>query len=239
MLWLTMAMTASADTFTLDNGAVIEGQMVVYSYGGECQMSITEGDLVGSIVLIPCDRITSFARGLAVPAPPMEAPSLAAAAIEDALSEPVSVASVVVEPVPEPIAAEPVPELAVLAVPVAEPVEVIPESIEEPLLAEEVAPPPEVMEVATLPAQAPFAEEQVEPVPEEAAPEAVEPIEEAPEAMAATPWADESGQPADGLIRHEPTRPERSIGGVVIPALPNLRIIRSQEPAVAPDSSEE
>ncbi|MFT5679367.1 MAG: hypothetical protein ACI8RZ_000271 [Myxococcota bacterium] len=202
MLWMMMAMTAQADSFTLDNGAVIEGRMVVYNYGGECQMSITEGDLVGSIVLIPCDRITSFSRGSQTPAPPMEAPTLTAAVIEQALMDPA---------------------------------EVIP--VEAPMVAEEVAAAPPIVEVIAIPVEAAFSEEPVElaeaPAPEPV-PEATAPIEEAPEAMAATPWADESGQPADGIVRPEATQPERSIGGVSIPALPNLRIIRSA-PEVAPE----
>ena len=228
MLWLIMSISANADTFTLDNGAVIEGQMVVYNYGGECQMSIIEGALVGSIVIIPCDRIDSFSRSRATLAPPMEVPSLTAAAIEQALTEP---AVIVAEPVPVELAivAEPVP----VAAPV--PVEEVAEApIEEPLPVEEVELAPEVVEIAAVPVEAPFAAESVaEPVPEVS-----DPIEEEPEVMAATPWADESGEPADGTVRPEPTQPERRIGGVAIPALPNLRLIRTVEPEVAPESVE-
>jgi hypothetical protein len=202
-----MNMTASADTFTLDNGAVIEGQMVVYNYAGECQMSITNGDLVGSIVIIPCDRIASFSKGAAVPAPPMEAPALSAASMAEAFSEPA--------PAVAPVAA---------VITEASPVELI--------AVEEVALAPEIVAVTAAPIEAPYAAESIEPT--EAAGDlaagAESPIEAEPEAMAATPWADAAGQPADGLIRVESSPAERSIGGVAIPALPNLRIIRAAEP---------
>lgn len=211
MLWLMMNMTASADTFTLDNGAVIEGQMVVYNYAGECQMSVTSGDLVGSIVLIPCDRIASFSKGAPRPAPPMEAPSLSPLAIEEAISGDAPVAAGV----------EPAPVAAVVID--ASPVESIP--------VEEISPAPPVVAVASVPVEAPYAAEAIEPVA--AVPmgvDAEEPIEAAPEAVAATPWSDASGQPAAGRIRVEPSPAERSIGGAAIPALPNLRIIRAAEP---------
>jgi len=212
MLWLMMNMTASADTFTLDNGAVIEGQMVVYNYSGECQMSITSGDLVGSIVIIPCDRIASFSKDSAVPAPPMEAPALSAAAVEDALSEP----TVLVEPTAE---SPPVAAVIIAADPV------------EPIAVEAVSPAPEVVEVTALPVEAPYASESLEPAEDAIAPaaDAESPIEAEPEAVAATPWADAAGEPAAGIIRAESSTASRSIGGVAIPALPNLRIIRAAE----------
>lgn len=198
MLWLMMNMTASADTFTLDNGAVIEGQMVVYNYAGECQMSITNGDLVGSIVIIPCDRIASFSKGAA------------------------AMTGVLPEPAP---AVAPVAAVIIEAGPV------------EPIEAEEVALAPEIVAVAEAPIEAQYAAESIEPT--EAAGDlaagAEGPIEAEPEAVAATPWSDAAGHPADGLIRVESSPAERAIGGVAIPALPNLRIIR----AAVPESGEE
>lgn len=202
MLWMLTALTAQADSFTLDNGAVIEGRMVVYNYGGECQMSITEGDLVGSIVLIPCERITRFSRASTTPAPPMEAPALAAPAVEQALVLPVEVTAIPAR------ASQPVEELPVEAVVSA----------------------PEVVVVTAPLVEAPFA---AEPVAENPIEDATAPIEAVPEALASTPWADASGQPADGIVRPDPTQPERSIGGVAIPALPNLRILRAADPEVA------
>ena len=219
MLWLMMSMSANADTFTLDSGAVIEGEMVVYNYGGECQMSVMDGDLVGAIVLIPCDRIVSFSKTPTTPAPPMEAPALTAAAVEAAVT------------------------------PLAAPLEVVPPVAgEEVLEVEVVAAPPEVVAVTSEPEVAPFAAQPAEapvaapaeaPVAAPAEEVVAAPIEEEPEAMASTPWADESGAPADGLIRPEATQPDRTIGGVAIPALPNLRIIRTEGPTVAPEADQE
>jgi hypothetical protein len=207
MLWLMMNMTASADTFTLDNGAVIEGQMVVYNYAGECQMSITNGDLVGSIVIIQCDRIASFSKGAAVPAPTMEAPVLTALALTDVLSEPAP-------------AVAPVTAVIIEARPV------------EPIEVEEVVLAPEIVTVAEAPIEAQYAAESIEPseAASDLAAGAEGPIEAEPEAVAATPWSDAAGQPADGLIRVDSGPAERTIGGVAIPALPNLRIIRAAEP---------
>ena len=211
MLWLMMSMSANADTFTLDSGAVIEGEMVVYNYGGECQMSVMDGDLVGAIVLIPCERIVSFSKTPTTPAPPMEAPALTAAAVEAAVT------------------------------PLAAPLEIVPPVAgEEVLEVEVVAAPPEVVAVTSEPEVAPFAAQPAEAPVAAPAEEVVEaPIEEEPEAMASTPWADESGAPADGLIRPEATQPDRTIGGVAIPALPNLRIIRTEGPTVAPEADQE
>jgi hypothetical protein len=226
MLWLMMNMTASADTFTLDNGAVIEGQMVVYNYAGECQMSITNGDLVGSIVIIQCDRIASFSKGAAVPAPTMEAPALSAAASTDVLSEPAPAVAPVTD-----VLSEPAPAVAPVAAVIIEARPV------EPIEVEEVALAPEIVAVAEPPIEAQYAAESIEPI--EAAGDlaagAESPIEPEPEALAATPWSDAAGEPADGLIRVESSPAERTIGGVAIPALPNLRIIRAAEPESGED----
>jgi hypothetical protein len=54
--------TAWADAITLDTGAVIQGDLARFEFGGECQISVTEGDLAGVIVTVPCQRVTSFVR---------------------------------------------------------------------------------------------------------------------------------------------------------------------------------
>lgn len=54
--------TARADAITLDTGAVIQGDLARFEFGGSCQISVTEGDLTGVIVTVPCQRVTSFVR---------------------------------------------------------------------------------------------------------------------------------------------------------------------------------
>jgi hypothetical protein len=107
----------------------------------------------------------------------------------------------------------------------------------EPIEVEEVALAPEIVAVAEPPIEAQYAAESIEPI--EAAGDlaagAESPIEPEPEALAATPWSDAAGEPADGLIRVESSPAERTIGGVAIPALPNLRIIRAAEPESGED----
>lgn len=61
-MWLALALAAQADSITLDSGAVIEGDLARYEYGGDCQISVLEGPLAGVIVIVPCHRVESFAR---------------------------------------------------------------------------------------------------------------------------------------------------------------------------------
>lgn len=61
-MFLLLASLASADSITLDTGATIEGDLARYEYGGDCQLSVTEGDLSGVILIVPCHRVQSFVR---------------------------------------------------------------------------------------------------------------------------------------------------------------------------------
>ncbi|MBM4391884.1 MAG: hypothetical protein FJ090_12245 [Deltaproteobacteria bacterium] len=72
-MFTLLAATALADTITLDSGAVIEGDLARYEMGGQCQLSVTEGLLVGVIAIVPCHRVLAFVR-----AAPVDAPVLAA-----------------------------------------------------------------------------------------------------------------------------------------------------------------
>ena len=53
---------ARADTITLDTGAAIQGELARFEFGGDCQISVTEGPLTGVIIIVPCQRVESFAR---------------------------------------------------------------------------------------------------------------------------------------------------------------------------------
>ena len=59
---LALASTAFADSISLDTGATIEGDLARYELGGDCQISVTEGELAGVIVIVPCHRVSSFVR---------------------------------------------------------------------------------------------------------------------------------------------------------------------------------
>jgi hypothetical protein len=52
--------TALAGTITLDTGAVVEGDLAVYEHQGNCQVSVTDGGLQGSILVLPCSRLVAF-----------------------------------------------------------------------------------------------------------------------------------------------------------------------------------
>jgi hypothetical protein len=56
------ALPAHADSITLDTGATIEGDLARYEFGGDCQLSVTEGELSGVILIVPCHRVQSFMR---------------------------------------------------------------------------------------------------------------------------------------------------------------------------------
>ncbi|MES2637930.1 MAG: hypothetical protein V4850_00545 [Myxococcota bacterium] len=59
---LAVLAPARADSITLDSGATIEGDLARYEFGGDCQLSVTEGPLTGVIVIVPCHRVQSFMR---------------------------------------------------------------------------------------------------------------------------------------------------------------------------------
>lgn len=83
-MFTLLATMALADTITLDSGAIIEGDLARYEMGGDCQVSVTEGPLVGVIVIVPCHRVQAFVR-----TGPVEVPVLAAVvAPELPLAEP-------------------------------------------------------------------------------------------------------------------------------------------------------
>lgn len=134
MFLIALSQLAFADTITLDTGVAIEGDLARYEFGGDCQISVTEGDLGGVIVIVPCRRVASFVRtevrepeviGRVDPpaAPPAPvAPPAVAAAPPVAPPAPVAlVAAPVEEPAPveaqvvadAPYAGEPVYELPV------------------------------------------------------------------------------------------------------------------------------
>ncbi len=62
MILPLLASLALADSITLDTGATLEGDLARYEFGGDCQLSVTEGDLSGVIVIVPCHRVQSFVR---------------------------------------------------------------------------------------------------------------------------------------------------------------------------------
>lgn len=62
LMLLTLLNIALADTITLETGVTIEGDLARYELGGDCQVSVTEGDFQGVIVIVPCHRIAAFVR---------------------------------------------------------------------------------------------------------------------------------------------------------------------------------
>lgn len=62
---LTLALLsplALADTITLDNGAVIDGDIAEYQPAGDCRIAVTGGPLEGATVTLPCRRLARFER---------------------------------------------------------------------------------------------------------------------------------------------------------------------------------
>lgn len=70
LLFLSMAL---ADTVTLDNDVVLEVDLARYEVHGDCQMSVTEGELQGAILIVPCHRVKSFVRTTAALVLPAQA----------------------------------------------------------------------------------------------------------------------------------------------------------------------
>lgn len=123
---LALVLAAQADSITLDSGAIIEGDLARYEFGGDCQISVLEGPLAGAILIVPCHRVETFTRtsprrpvAVATPAapgtsyaPPVAAPAPApVAAAEGPSAEEAAVQEELArwfEPVLAPVAAEPV-----------------------------------------------------------------------------------------------------------------------------------
>ena len=61
-MFALLASLAFADTITIDTGASIDADLARYEADGDCQLSVTEGDLQGVIVILPCSRIVAFQR---------------------------------------------------------------------------------------------------------------------------------------------------------------------------------
>ena len=61
-MFILYASLAMADTVTLDNGTLLAADLARYELDGDCQMTMTEGELQGAIVIVPCHRVLSFTR---------------------------------------------------------------------------------------------------------------------------------------------------------------------------------
>ena len=70
MLFLALLVLARADSITLDTGAVVEGDLSRYQQGGNCEVVVTQGELMGVTLSVPCYRLQSFVRTHAPVAPP-------------------------------------------------------------------------------------------------------------------------------------------------------------------------
>ncbi len=57
-----LASPAFADSITIDTGATIDADLARYEADGDCQLSVTDGELIGVIVILPCSRIVAFQR---------------------------------------------------------------------------------------------------------------------------------------------------------------------------------
>lgn len=152
---LLAASLAFADSITLDTGATIEGDLARYEFGGNCQLSVTEGDLAGVILIVPCHRVESFQRTSARRPVPIgvEVESARQAAARATVAPVAAVAPAAAAAAPPVVATEPPPPEPVVAdssdvvTLVAE--ELTPEvqaaPLSEPVVAEDpvvVAPPP-------------------------------------------------------------------------------------------------
>ena len=62
LLALSLTAFASPMLLTMDTGAEIRGELAMYQYGGDCQISVSEGPLSGAILIVPCARLQRFER---------------------------------------------------------------------------------------------------------------------------------------------------------------------------------
>lgn len=154
---------ALADSVTIDTGATLQADLARYEAGGDCQLSVSEGELQGVIVILPCARVVAFSRAPgamatahAVPlAPPAVAPVAAGLAP-------------IAAPTPASVAAAPAPGPGVTEVPIlAATAAVIPDApLEMPVSPQAPATPPMPDSIAALAADDFAAPLSVPPAPE-------------------------------------------------------------------------
>lgn len=87
MLTALLLAAARADTIQLDTGAVLQGDLARYEFGGDCQVSVTEGEYTGVIVIVPCHRVQSFVRTAVRTPEPIGAPAAPEQLVTDELTE--------------------------------------------------------------------------------------------------------------------------------------------------------
>jgi hypothetical protein len=206
MLWLFLSVPAQADTFTLDNGTMLSGMLAEYNLRGSCQISVTEGPLIGAIVTVPCERVARFERD------PSSAPRSAE----------------VVQATPEPVLTSPAVEAVLTEAPliaevVAPPADPLPLSqpVDAAFAAEPHVPSPVAQPdpLASAPTAAPVAQ----PVKDSAS----EPPKDTHKdgLWAEVPTTSEAAT-SDAVATSEAEAVRPAIGGVILPALPNFRINR-------------
>jgi hypothetical protein len=130
MLLNLLTSFALADTITLDTGAVIEGDLARYEFGGDCQISVTSGNLSGVILIVPCYRVQSFVRttvrapvpiGSYTPPETSQPPNTQPPTAQPPDSQPVATAPPASPPATQPPAAPPV-EVPIIPMSFGEPV---------------------------------------------------------------------------------------------------------------------
>ena len=60
-------MSNKSDSITLDTGAVVEGNLSRYVQGGNCEVTVTQAELTGVVLTVPCYRVQSFVRTQTLP----------------------------------------------------------------------------------------------------------------------------------------------------------------------------
>lgn len=126
---LLSASAARADTITLDSGATIQGDLARFEFGGDCQISVTEGDLSGVIVIVPCHRVASFVR--TSPRVPVAVSTQEPAAVAATAPPPADA----VLPAQSPVASAATPAAA--SAPLLEPLGGVPAALSQPVVSSE------------------------------------------------------------------------------------------------------
>ena len=171
-----MANVALADRVELESGAVLEARMSAFDRDGDCALTVTEGELAGAMVVVPCTEVVRFQQVTS------EAPPLV-----DLEDEPVEALSAAPEPAaPEPAAPEPAAEAVELEVDAAGAPPVL---LVQELPSEAVEAPPALTELDQTPTDAPAAVEESPPAL------AVSPDSIDPPPMAPQPLEPEAGPP--------------------------------------------